>query len=251
MISRSWERQRLNERPIYLRSLYLGLALLQTAGHLWFDYDKIGGFVDSVHHGSPSGERPQATSTPIEQLRSKLPAMLQEVGITSSVFALVGPIIYSLTVRKTAWRTSLACARFLRWDIPGTAELSLIPPYHLTLITRSLVSGFCLLLLWHASNLAFSVYVAQEPVKRGQPLTQDSNDPNGSLINGLTSRKSLVKVSLHMHYDDVSDLVGRHLHSGSWHILARVSQPAVSPSSRILIVQEGRRGLRYLLNASR
>lgn len=194
MLSRSSERQRLNERPIYLRSLYLGLALLQTAVHLWFDYDKIRGSVNKVHHGSSAGEQAQKATTPIDQFKVKFPKLLQRIGIISSVAAITGPIIYSLTVRKVAWRTSLACARFLRWDIPATAELSIIPPYHITLVARSLLSGFCLLLLWEGSNMAFGAYVAQEPIKRGQPLTQDSNDPNGSLLNGLKSRKSLVKV---------------------------------------------------------
>ncbi|KAI4125390.1 MAG: hypothetical protein LQ338_004283 [Usnochroma carphineum] len=130
---------------------------------------------------------------PVEQMKAKFPTLLRDLGIISSVAAITGPILYSLTVRKRAWRMSLACARFLRWDIPGTDELSIIPPYHVTLIFRSFISGFCLLLLWQGANLAFSAYVAQEPLKRGQPLTQDSNDPNGSLINGLKSRKSLVK----------------------------------------------------------
>lgn len=70
----------------------------------------------------------------------------------------------------------------------------MIPPYHITLIFRSLVSGFLLLLLWRVSNLAFDIYAAQEPLKRGQPISQDSKDPNGALINGLQSKKSLVKV---------------------------------------------------------
>ncbi|KAL8899064.1 MAG: hypothetical protein Q9207_006381 [Kuettlingeria erythrocarpa] len=192
--ARSWERQRLNERPIYLRSLYLGLALFQTADHLWFDYDKIKGSADKAHHGSSAEEQAQSAASPANELKSKFPKLLQRIGIISLVAAIIGPIIYSLTVRKLAWRTSLACARFLRWDIPATAELSIIPPYHITLVARSLLSGFCLLLLWQGSNLAFGVYVAQEPIKRGQPLTQDSNDPNGSLLNGLKSSKLLVKV---------------------------------------------------------
>ncbi|KAL8980735.1 MAG: hypothetical protein Q9177_005794 [Variospora cf. flavescens] len=190
---RSWERQRLNERPVYLRSLYLGLALLQTGFHLWMDYDTIRGSVEPVDQASPPQESSQAPSNPVEQLKSRFPKLLQEIGIISSFSAVIGPIVYSLTVRKTAWRISHACARFLQWDIPSKAELSIIPPYHITLIIRSLISSFCLLLLWRGSNLAFSVYVAQEPVKRGQPLTQDSSDPNGSLINGLRSRKSLVR----------------------------------------------------------
>lgn len=186
----------MNERPIYLRSLYLGLAILQTLLHLGFDYDEIRGSVDDAHHRPQLNERPQIAMTPLEQMKSEVSGLLREIGIISLISSISGPVIYSLTVRSTAWRTSLVCARFLRWDIPSTAELSYIPPYHITLIFRSLISGFCLLLLWRGSNLAFTAYVAQEPLKRGQPLTQESNDPNGSLINGLRSRKQIVKASL-------------------------------------------------------
>ncbi|KAL9604978.1 MAG: hypothetical protein Q9219_000166 [cf. Caloplaca sp. 3 TL-2023] len=188
---RSWERQRLNERPIYLRSLYLGLALLQAVQHLGSDYDRIRSSLTDVQHRSPPNAGPSTAINPIERMKSSIIGLLQEIGFISLGSSILGPIIYSLTVRQTAWRTSLACARFLRWDIPTTAELSYIPPYHYTLVFRSLFSGFCLLLLWRASNLAFSAYVAQEPLKRGQPLTQESHDPNGSLINGLKSRKQV------------------------------------------------------------
>lgn len=190
---RSWERQRLNERPIYLRSLYLGLALLQTTLHLGFDYDMIRITVSSPYSARSLNEQPRVPANPVEQMKSRVLGLLREIGAISLVSVILGPIFYSLTVRKTAWQTSLACARFLGWDIPGAAEISYVPPYHYTLIFRSLVSGFCLLLLWQGSNLAFDAYVAQEPLKRGQPLTQESNDPNGSLINGLKSRKQVVK----------------------------------------------------------
>lgn len=249
MVSRSWERQRLNERPIYLRSLYLGLAVFQTGLHLWFDYDSIQRPVESTNHGSSSGERPKVPTNPVELMKGESPTLLREIGITSSVAAIIGPIIYSLTVRKIAWQTSVACARLLRWDIPRTAELSIIPPYHISLIVRSLVSGFCLLLLWRASNLAFSAYVAQEPIKRGQVLTQDSNDPNGTLINGLKSRKSLVKVDALPFLGNPAHAFDRHSHSGSWQRLAEISQPAVAPSSGTSIAPVDRHGRRYLQNA--
>ncbi|KAL8931410.1 MAG: hypothetical protein Q9211_006981, partial [Gyalolechia sp. 1 TL-2023] len=190
---RSWERPRLNERPIYLRSLYLGLALLQTALHLKLDYDEVKAPFGSPHNTQSSDEQSLAPVNPVEQMKSRIPELLQGIGLVSLGSIILGPTIYSLTIRKIAWRTSHECARFLRWDIASTTELSYIPPYHITLIFRSLTSGFWLLLLWQGSNLAFSAYVAQEPLKRGQPLTQESNDPNGSLINGLKSRKQVVK----------------------------------------------------------
>lgn len=190
----------MNERPIYLRSLYLGLALLQTALHLGFDYDAIVVRVSNPPDATSSNEHFPAPANPVEQMKSRALKLLAEIGLISLGSVILGPILYSLTVRKTAWRTSLACARFLGWDIPGSAELSYIPPYHITLIFRSLISGFFLLLLWQGSNLTFNAYVAQEPLKRDQPLTQESNDPNGSLINGLKSKKQVVQVKSSTSY---------------------------------------------------
>ncbi|KAL8814021.1 MAG: hypothetical protein Q9223_006727 [Gallowayella weberi] len=190
---RSWERQRLNERPIYLRSFYIGLGLLQTALHLYLDYDKIQRPTCPTPSSSSSEARPVEGFNALEQFKIRLLPLVKEIGIISLSLSILGPIIYAFTVRRLAWQTSLFFARLLRYDIPHAAELSIIPPYHITLIFRSLVSGFLLLLLWRVSNLAFDIYVAQEPLKRGQPISQDSRDPNGVLINGLQSKKPLVK----------------------------------------------------------
>ncbi|KAL8915780.1 MAG: hypothetical protein Q9172_006668 [Xanthocarpia lactea] len=140
-----------------------------------------------------SEERSNVAVSPVEQLKKQLPNIARQVGVISVCSSFLGPLVYSFTVRKLAWRTSLLWARFFRYDIPHAAELSILPPYHISLIVRSAISGFLLLFLWRVSNLAFTVYVAQEPLKRGQPISQDSRDPNGVLINGLYSRKSLVK----------------------------------------------------------
>ncbi|KAL8787597.1 MAG: hypothetical protein Q9213_002159 [Squamulea squamosa] len=144
--------------------------------------------------GTSSEQRPVGVVNPMDQFKLRLPNMLREVGIISIVSSFAGPFIYSLTVRKLAWRTSLFWARLFRYDIPHAADLSILPPYHYTLIFRSIVSGFLLLSLWRVSNLAFDIYVVQEPLKRGQPISEDSRDPNGVLINGLRAKKQLIKV---------------------------------------------------------
>ncbi|KAL8874251.1 MAG: hypothetical protein Q9174_000371 [Haloplaca sp. 1 TL-2023] len=191
---RSWERSHLNERPIYLRSLYFGLALLQTIHHLYFDSDEIlasnGGIgVDP----SSSDQLPDIETNPWESMKSKILPLLLEIGITSVGSSVIGPLLYTSTVRRLAWNWALSLARFVKWDIPHTEKLSIIPPYHYTLIIRSLISGFLLLLLWRVSNLTFGAYIVQKPLKRNQPLSQDSKDPNGSLINGLKARKAVVR----------------------------------------------------------
>ncbi|KAL8666494.1 MAG: hypothetical protein Q9168_007481 [Polycauliona sp. 1 TL-2023] len=198
---RSWERQRLNERPIYLRSHYMMLGLLQTLLHLYHDYDHIPRLPG--HRGSGSGSK-DAVVNPVEQFRSQLPIVARQLGIISVTSSLLGPAFYSFTVRNLAWRSSFFWAKFFRYDIAPTTKLSIIPPYHYSLIFRSAVSGFFLLSLWRVSNLAFDIYVAQAPLKRGQPLSQDSRDPNGVLINGLRSQKSLVKAFAYWELAQIS-----------------------------------------------
>ncbi|RMJ28067.1 Nuclear envelope protein [Aspergillus sp. HF37] len=42
-------------------------------------------------------------------------------------------------------------------------------------------------------NLFFSAFIGKEPLKRGQPLTADAKDPNGSLLDGLKAQREMVK----------------------------------------------------------
>lgn len=54
--------------------------------------------------------------------------------------------------------------------------------------------GTLLVVLWEFVNKTFDVYLAQEPLKNDVPITNDSTDPNGSLLNGLKSKKDTVRV---------------------------------------------------------
>jgi nucleoporin NDC1 len=83
----------------------------------------------------------------------------------------------------------------LFWDFPRSAAdpPGLIPPVNPLLITRTLFSGGLLVLLWQTTNLFFSVFLSKEPLKRGQPLTAEVKDPNGSLLNGLKAKKETVR----------------------------------------------------------
>ncbi|KAI9664510.1 MAG: hypothetical protein M1821_005956 [Bathelium mastoideum] len=59
------------------------------------------------------------------------------------------------------------------------------------MVGRVLLEGFLLELLWEFCNAIFTDHVAGEPLKRGQPLTNDSKDPNGSLLQGLRAKKEV------------------------------------------------------------
>lgn len=186
-----WERKQVNERPIYLRSVFLMLALLQTFTHLHYDYDKV--YLPGDEKFRSPQQRSVIVLSPTSQLKAIAPSLVQRVAIRSVLVSIASPFVFALFIRKTAWAWTLALARIL-WDLPAAAELSYIPPYHISLLLRCVGSSFLLILLWESSNAIFSVFVAQKPLKNGVPLTEGSKDPNGSLLNGLKSNKDVAKV---------------------------------------------------------
>lgn len=174
-IRRSYERPRLNERPIFFRCLFVILALAQTVSHL---------YSDTNHVRLGTGD-----------LKKMLPMharlALQGAASLTIQVALVGPFVYFVFLRRFAWSASYGVAQWF-YNLARTtrpAGLTDVP----VLMARFAFSAFLLSLLWQISNTAFTFYAGQEPLKRGQPLTNDSRDPNGSLINGLGVKKDLTR----------------------------------------------------------
>ncbi|KAI9828562.1 MAG: hypothetical protein M1819_006554 [Sarea resinae] len=189
---KSYERPRLNERPIYLRCIFLVLAVLQSGLHLYYDYDRV--LIPTVKPKPSSATEQNATALtpPLTQIRSALPKLAQTSVFRALIVVMLGPIIYPLFMRQTAWNSTLLIAKVL-WALPKSSSPPKIPPYHISLLWRSLVSGSLLMFLWAISNAIFSAYVAQEPLKKGRPLTDESKDPNGSLLNGLKAKREIPK----------------------------------------------------------
>ncbi|KAI9680473.1 MAG: hypothetical protein M1817_003913 [Caeruleum heppii] len=188
-----YERPRLNERPIYLRSTLFMLALMQSAVHLYYDYDRLPlPALKSKSLEAEDGSAPYR-SGPIDQLKSIVPSKLRGVVIRCLSLGLLGPLVYAMFVRRTAWAWSLWFAKIF-WSLPRSAATpTTIPPFHYTLILRSVASGLELSILWETANAAFGAFTAQKPLKRGRPLTEDSRDPNGSLLTGLKARREIPK----------------------------------------------------------
>ena len=178
------------------------LTVVQTAVHLSLDYDRVSlplgkrGVKEVANKQSPA--TPQtlpAIVQPLDELRQRIPSLLRAIGLQTVSIATVGPVVYALFIRRRAWDISMFFAR-LFWDVAPTAELSYLPPYHISLMWRSFTSGFLLVFLWQSSNTIFSAFFTQEPLKRGQPLTAESSVPNEALIDGLRFAKEVNKVSL-------------------------------------------------------
>lgn len=93
-------------------------------------------------------------------------------------------------LRRTAWEWTYAVAK-LMFALPRSSHPPRYPPYVADLIGRFFIEGVQLVFLWEFTNTAFTVFLAQEPVKKAAPLTTDSKDPNGSLLAGLKAKKEI------------------------------------------------------------
>lgn len=197
-------KKRLNEKTVYLLSFYVTLAVLQGALHLYNDYDQI---------RLPSATSKTATKTPTEgpktptaRIRDGLPvAILRSLGI-SFVMAFVNPFIYARVTRYWFWYPSVNFVGLAynlspdsRYGPPATS------PFHISHLVRTAGSGALLLLLWEVSNLSFSAYLVQEPVKKGLPLSSESKDPNGTLLQGLNAKKEIPKSFAFWELNEISE----------------------------------------------
>lgn len=194
-LGRAHERLKLNERPLYLRFLFFVLAIAQTGVHLWNDYDRI-----DIPAMQPRklGED-VATETRVRRgpkPRMVLFKQLQPMFITSASMALLitvfGSILYFVGPRHLIWEYYYNFSRnFI--SLSKTSKPTGLAPFA-PLVAKFVVEGALLVLLWEFVNKAFDLYIAQEPLKNNKPITNDSKDPNGTLLNGLRSNKEANKV---------------------------------------------------------
>ncbi|KAM5469658.1 hypothetical protein MauCBS54593_004212 [Microsporum audouinii] len=189
---KSYERSQLNERPIYLHSFFIMLALIQSSQHLYFDWDEVP--VPVAKRNPLTTSRRTHRLAPLStQFNNIALDIIRESVIIAFITTFVGPIIYMLIFRRTAWNWTLHFAK-LFWDFPRSAAdpPGLMPPIHFLMLYQCMTSGSMLVILWKISNFLFSAFLGQAPLRKGQPLTSGAADPNGSLINGLKSKKGTV-----------------------------------------------------------
>lgn len=176
------------------------LAVLQTMCHFGLDYDQISLPLNKAESNtaaekdqSTMGEKLPSSVDPLKELKARVPSTLKIIILQTVGIAVSAPVLYGLFIRYRAWTFSMFFARLFS-DVAPVADLSYIPSYHISLIWRSMTSCFLLLLLWQSSNAIFGAFFAQEPLKRDQPLSAASADPNGSLLDGLMSKKEINRV---------------------------------------------------------
>lgn len=166
---------------------------MQSCLHLYYDYDRVHLPVTKTQPEGASDQLPHIVVPPLAQLRARLPFLMQRAIPRALLIIVLGPIVYSLFIRRMAWSWSMFFAK-LFWNIHKSSEPPKMPPYHISILFRSITSSFLLIVLWEISNATFEAYVAQEPLKMDRPLTADSRDPNGSLLTGLQAKREVPRV---------------------------------------------------------
>jgi nucleoporin NDC1 len=197
---RPYERPRLNENPIVLRSLYMYLAVLQTCLHLYSERDTVQLLEARETKKQGAQEEPKLLK-PMDKIQ-KDAAGIAQWSFKVTVLGLASiPIVYFSLLRGTAWSWTYFFGRLFFRNLPKNA-----PPAGLVhvgpLIWQAASSSYMMVLLWEFSNAFFTLYVAQPPLKKESPLTSEikentgsysakSPDPNGSLLIGLKSKKEV------------------------------------------------------------
>lgn len=203
---RPWERSRVNENPLFLRAVWFCIAMGQTCLHLAREEDRVRIPLKEEHKGSGrSEETPQRLPGSILQLRARGFPMLRDALILAIPGFTATIVLYFTLLRRLMWPFFYNMAQIFYSDLATESHASGIQVNRIfQLAWQSFTSAVMLALLWELSNACFSIYMAEPPTKRDEPLTSEvkdstgavvvkSKDPNGSLLNGLQSKKEVPK----------------------------------------------------------
>ena len=180
-------RAQLNERAVFFRTQLFWLPCIQTLFHLAGDYNKLD--LPLLKPMSPSG-----SAGPKLQLYRKVQELVVSTVFKSLVTLGSGTFLYLGLFRHTAWNFSFALTKYFYFWTRNSGPKGNIPSGILDLIFRTFLTELALLFMWDWTNTVLSAYIAEPPLKKGRPLTDDSKDPNGSLLSGLRAKKQFAKV---------------------------------------------------------
>lgn len=189
----SGDRARLNERTLFLAS-YLGIcAVFQTLNHFVRDTDRL--VLGLSEAGGEVSKDSGSSASSFKVVLSKLAPVLVNSTQSALICVLPAYVVYYGLLRSIVWSWTLMFFRPF-YNLPKTSMLPPAKPLDLFLAARCFYAGVLLFFVWQSGNAAFSVFMVKAPLKGGQPLTFESKDPNGSLLNGLKSKKLPIKVRL-------------------------------------------------------
>lgn len=176
---------RLNERPIYLRAVFLLLGVVHAVVHNYYDLSSL-----------PLNKSKDNNRTGIgninAQLAAEAPGMLKRAGLYSAVVNISAPFFYHSIFRNAFWSWHITWARLFA-NIPRSEQNPPTSPYLGSAMLWGFVFSCILSLTWQFNIMLFRLYMLQQPVRNGVPLSALSKDPNGTLLNGLSAKSQVVK----------------------------------------------------------
>ncbi|KAH6997133.1 nucleoporin protein Ndc1-Nup [Ilyonectria destructans] len=184
----SGDRARLNERPLFFMAYLVSCAISQTLTHYRKDVDRL------VLRLSKSKDENKTVGSgdSLKLVMQQLPAIAGASAAGSLSAIPLTLFLYYTVMRSFAWGWALM---FLRpfYNLPKTNMVPPSWPTDIFLLYRCIEAGALIHFIWNAGNFAFSTFMVKEPLKNGNPLTSESKDPNGSILNGLKSKKLSIK----------------------------------------------------------
>ncbi|GAP88666.1 putative nucleoporin protein Ndc1-Nup [Rosellinia necatrix] len=197
-ISQVTGRSRLNEHAVFFTTNLAVLGLVQGIANIALDQDRLLlGAIRTKRQGDEDARDDAAEGTTAMHWATKLgewtPILVVRCGMLSITVAMANYVFLYHFMRLPAWRWAMWIFRPLYSDLP---KYNLPPgsaPWSIWMLMRTIWASFLLCLLWYFGDIAFRLQLTREPLKNGQPLTAESKDPNGSLLNGLKSKKPRIK----------------------------------------------------------
>lgn len=177
------DRARLNEKTIFFSVHFLVLGLTQGVLHVAGDRDRI-----TLGTVKPRSDGVKEWAA----LWAAIPSIIIGSGPTSLGILFVTVALYFTVIRSFAWTVALVTFRPF-YSLPKYNILPISSPITFTLVAQCVILSALLNIMWGVGNVAFSIFLVKEPIKNGKPLTSDAKDPNGSLLNGLKSKKLPIK----------------------------------------------------------
>lgn len=254
ILVQSGDRARLNEKPIFYTAHFLLFGVMQGIFHIYRDDDRL--LLGSVKLDNEAAAAQDDHSNWQARLQNDVPALASLAAMQSAGALLVNVILYhisapgffaGMTIRGAAWRMALSFFRTF-YTLPKSNMVpTTLAGINGWMWLRCFWTGSMLLFLWLAGNKLFSVLLIRAPLKLGKPLTSESKDPNGSLLNGLKSRKLHIKVCCSNPSPGencVADCCSASL-CGNLRSSPRILSLDERPSTKILTGRTGRCGHKY------
>lgn len=183
---------RLNERPIYLRFFFTVMAFIQSCIHLYYGQSYL--HLSVTNSPTPqSNDQDTHSYEPVHiQLQKKAPVIGMHALLASGLATITAPFVYKAFFRNLFWKSHLAFAK----PFFNLSRSDAQPPdtYFIgTILGWAFFVGAALSFSWELASHSFLIYLKQMPLKNGLPLSAGSKDPNGTLLNGLMAKRSVVK----------------------------------------------------------